>query len=210
MNERRRTLLFSDKFVDYPTENGVWIETIGHKYCLPDDWDSANTANSIAVVTDTHSFRFALQGASNMAMSKSYTDPWETYLSGTTDLGEAKNDYNGAVNTQLIVEKCQPLTKYAAGWCNAYTFPDGVTKGYLPALGELYLAYQNKAAIGAALKKCGGTALVNGYHWSSTFYGSDGNARRCWRLTLRNGDAEGIGLGSLDCVRAFGALENSN
>ena len=218
MNERRRTLLFSGKFVDYPTENGVWIETIGHKYCLPDDWDSLNTANSIAVVTDAHKFRIALQDASSrMKMSNHFMDPWDTYLSGTTNSGitnetVALTDYSGATNTQLIVTKCQSSTEYAAGWCNAYTFPDG-SKGYLPSLGELNLALQNNAAVDAALTKCGGTALGYNWYWSSTFGGVRGGVNRntCWELYWD--DYNGVRQDYLHYdypVRAFGALEDPN
>ena len=213
MNERRRTLLFSKSNI--PTENGVYIESVDHEFYLTDNWDSANTANSIAVVADEHKFRIALtQRASTMTMNPNAIDPWETYLSGTTNSGTAdstvaKKDYNGATNTHLIVTKCQSSTGYAAGWCDAYTFPDG-SKGYLPAVGELYLASQNMEAINAALTKCGGTAFGGNYYWSSTFYGMYGFGRYCWNLH-RSGD--GVDYDSLvgRCyVRAFSALEDSN
>ena len=211
MNERRRTLLFSGGY-KIPTENGVYIESVEHKFYLTNDWDTANTANSIAVVTDAHKFRMALKGPSllSMPISSNDGDPWEIYLSGTTNSGitdrtVAKTDYSGAVNTQLIIEKCQPSSGYAAGWCNAYTFPDGVTKGYLPALGELYLAYQNKSAINAALSACGGIALSNGSHWSSTFYGVNGSHHDCWMLYWSDGLVKYGGLVSSLYVRAFGA-----
>ena len=212
MNERRRTLLFSGGY-KIPTENGVYIESVTHKFYLTDDWDTANTANSIAVVADECKFRIALTGlSSDMQMNNSNFDPWETYLSGITDETVAKTDYNGAYNTQQILT-LQPSTEYAAGWCNAYTFPDGKTKGYLPALGELYLAYQNKDAINAALTKCGGAALVyRAYYWSSTFYGLTVDEQiMFWRLYLYDSYVMCdyvYGLGN--CVRAFGTLEDSN
>ena len=137
-------------------------------------------------------------------MSANYNDPWETYLPGTTDSTVAKTDYNGVTNTQNIVTKCQSATTYAAGWCNAYTFPDGVTKGYLPAAGELYLTYQNKTAIDAALSACGGTALVSA-HWSSTFYGTKGSYRYCWALDWDDGRVIYGYLNDDGYVRAFGA-----
>ena len=213
MNERRRTLLFSGGY-KIPTENGIYIESVDHEFYLPDDWDSANTANSIAVVTDAHKFRIALTYISSYMRMGSAYDPWETKLSGTTnsgttDGGVASTDYNGVTNTQLIVEKCQSSTAYAAGACNAYTFPDGVTKGYLPALGELYLIYPNKAAIDAALAKCGGTLFgisENGYHWSSTFYGLNGNFRYCWVIRWSDGGVYHNYLDGFMYVRAFAPL----
>ena len=215
MNERRRTLLFSKSNI--PSENGVYIESVDHEFYLTNDWDSANTANSIAVVADECKFRIALQGASSMMQMDNDTyNPWNRYLSGTTNSGTtdetvALTDYSGTTNTKLIVEKCQSSTKYAAGWCNAYTFPNGVTKGYLPAEGELYLAYQNKAAINAALTKCGGSVLVSNFHWSSTFYGlAKGDNRRCWGLDCGDGGISYERLAGNAYVRPFAPLEDSN
>ena len=194
--------------VAYTVGYGVYIEDKQGKLYTTGDWSSGNNANanSVVVVTGTKNFRIALtQIASTMQMSSSPTDPWETYLTGTTDSTVAKTDYNGVANTQNIITKCQSATTYAAGWCNAYTFPDGVTKGYLPAAGELYLAYQNKAAITAALAKCGGTALQEQYYWSSTFYGVDGSIRYCWLLDWSDGIVYHYYLNYSGYVRAFGA-----
>ena len=213
MNERRRTLLFSGGY-KIPTENGVYIESVEHKFYLTNDWDTTNTANSIAVVADVHKFRIALSGT-KLSMSSSRFDSWDTYLSGTTNSGTtdktvAKADYNGATNTHLIVTKCQSSTDYAAGWCNAYTFPDG-SKGYLPSLGEMNLAYQNKAAVDAALAKCGGTALpMDNFHWSSRFYGSNGIVCRCWGFIWDSGTVIGNYLDTNFYVRPFAPLEYSN
>ena len=131
--------------------------------------------------------------------------PWEKYLTGDSDKYTAQLDYNGAAHTQIIVTRCQSSTDYAAGWCNAYTFPDGKTKGYLPALGELYLAYQNKSAIDAALAKCGGTALVSNYYWTSTFWGQYSEWNRFWMLNWSNGDFDYTSVDVNFYVRAFGA-----
>ena len=211
MNERRRTMLFSPSNI--PTENGVYIESVEHKFYLTDDWDTADTANSIAVVTDECKFRIALtQASSKKYMSSSYTDPWETYLSGTTNSGitdrtVAKTDYSGATNTRLIIEKCNASSGYPAGWCDAYIFPDGETKGYLPALGELYLAYQNKNAVDAALVKCRKAALKSEWYWSSTFYGiKQDNFRECWVLDWTNGAVSTELLSYKKYVRAFAPL----
>ena len=220
MNERRRTLLFSNGY-KIPTENGVYIESVDHEFYLSKDWDTANTANSIAVVTDTHKFRIALQDApSTMAMDEFNEKTWEKYLGGTTNSGtkdetKALTDYNGAVNTQLIVEKCQPSSGLAAGWCAAYTFPDGETKGYLPALGEMYLASQYYAAIKKAFSVCGGTINESVWHWSSTFWGVDysnlsGHKRMCWVQALIHDDCAKRALDFSLAVRPFAVLEGSN
>ena len=199
--------------VVYTIVYGAYIEDKQGKLYATADWSSGNNANanSVVVLTGTKNFRIALtQISASMAMNPNYKDTWERYLSGTTNSGTtdstvAKTDYNGATNTWLIVGRCQPSTEYAAGACDAYTFPDGKTRGYLPALGELYLAYQNKAAVDAALSKCGGTVLPTQYHWSSTFYGIYGGFRSGWLLTWNDGNVYNSLLNDNPCVRAFGA-----
>jgi hypothetical protein len=47
----------------------------------------------------------------------------------------AKTDYNGRLNTDAILS-LKPDTDLAAGYCNSFIFPDGVTKGHLPSCGE--------------------------------------------------------------------------
>ena len=198
--------------VSYTVGYGVYIEDRQGKLYTRDDWSSGNNANanSVVVMTDAHSFRIALDYiSSSMRMSSNSADPWDTYLSGTTNSGitnstVAKLDYNGATNTKLIVEKCQSSTTYAAGACNAYTFPDGVTKGYLPALGELYLANQNKDAIDYSLSKCGYVSLPPYWHWSSTLYGTFNSSVHCWDLLLDSDRYSTDNLGDTNYVRAFG------
>ena len=166
---------------------GVGIEaTDGYIYAA-DNWPSNKTANSIIVVSDAAKFRIALiEAPSTMAMSSYYADPLENYMTAISDQTAAKADYNGSGNTANIM-KLQSSTSYAAGYCNAFTFPDGKTKGFLPSLGQLNLAYQNKAAVDAALSACGGTLMNIYYHWSSTFWGVNGNYRYCWILGWSDG-----------------------
>ena len=166
---------------------GVGIEaTDGYVYTT-DDWPSSKTANSIVVAGNGVSFRMALGHESRLQISSRFTDPLENYMTGISASTAARADYNGAGNTAKIMQM-QPSTSYAAGYCNAFTFPDGKTKGYLPALGQLNLAYQNKYAITEALNKCGGTAMdTSDYYWSSTFYGRDWQGSMCWSLKWENG-----------------------
>lgn len=60
----------------------------------------------------------------------------------------------------------------AAEWCRCYASEDmGAGSWDLPAHGVLWVMFQNKAAINAALAACGGTALSTGnYCWDSTEY----------------------------------------
>lgn len=191
--------------ITYSGSSGVFIEATNGMLYTSSEWSSSKTANSIVVAGNGVSFRMAVtQAPSAMPISSSYTDPLENYMTGISDATAAKADYNGSGNTANII-KMQPSTDYAAGYCNAFTFPDGKTKGFLPSLGQLNLAYQNKAAVDAALSKCGGTAMTNDYYWSSTFWGVDGNYRICWRLNWSDGYVNYNGLNSNYYVRPFAA-----
>ena len=190
-----------------PFKNGVFIEATNYELYLSDDWPSSKTPNSIVVLTDSVKFRIALTH-SYLGFSDSRYTPLENYMTGTTSSSNALADYDGAGNTANIL-KAIPSTGYAAGYCNAFVFPDGKTKGYLPSLGQLNLAYQNKAAVDAALSKCGGTAMTDRYYWSSTFWGKNqyDSWRHVWRLYWGNGDVESYSILSELYTRPFAAYQ---
>lgn len=100
--------------------------------------------------------------------------------------------------------------QYAANYCRNYTFPHG-KKGYLPALGELYEAYQNKSEVDACMKLIGGKALYdssidNYYKWSSTQY----SASYAWILNWNNGSISNSlknTSNDYNCARPFSAFQ---
>ena len=90
------------------------------------------------------------------------------------------------------------------------TFPHGA-QGYLPALGELYEAYQNKSEIDACMSLIGGDALYNSgisnyWKWASTQY----SATNVWGLDWDNGNiytnTKDISYPD-DCARPFAAFK---
>lgn len=167
--------------------NGVYIQDINGKLWKTEDWDNSVKPNAVAVIADEAKFLIALtQAPSTTTISSFSTAPLDNYMMAALDSAVAKADYNGAGNTANIM-KLQSSTDYAAGYCNAFTFPDGSTKGYLPSLGQLNLAYQNKDAIDAALSKCGGIGMIEDYYWSSTFSGVNGSGRSCWVFRWNGG-----------------------
>lgn len=161
-------------------KNGVYIQDVNGKLWKTADWDGSVKPNAIAVITPQHKFRIALKNSPITSIQSRDIVRVDIMMSTSIhDTNAAYADFNGVNNTQEMI-KMQALPIYAAGACNAYIFPDG-SKGYLPALGELNLAYQNKDAVDSALSACGGTALEDGYYWSSTFYGICGGMNRnCW------------------------------
>ena len=184
---------------------GVFIEATDGTLHQSTEWTGAKTANSIVVRQPTTAFRIALtQSSSTMKIHSSYDGALENYMTAIGDTAQAKLDMKSAENTANIM-KLQSGTGYAAGYCNAFTFPDGKTKGLLPALGWLQTAYDNKAAVDACLAACGATAMdTSNYHWASTFWGvnSDGY-RTCWILNWSVGRVSDDTLGSSYRVRPF-------
>ena len=191
---------------------GVFIQDKSGKLWTTDSWDTSNNsnANAIAVLTSNVKVLVALtDSGGTKQIHSSYSGALENYMTAISDTTQAKADYKGAENTANIM-KLQSSTSYAAGWCNAFTFPDGKTKGHLPSLGEFWEVYQNKSLVDAALSKCGGTAInTSYYHWCSTFWGISYNDRYCWLLPWSDGDVSASGyLGRNSYVRAFAAYSD--
>ena len=186
--------------------NCVYIQDVYGKLWKTEDWDKSVKPNAIVVFAKEAKFRIALNKQLSMdSISSKCTDPLENYVTAIKDEDAAMVDYDGACNTAKILQ-LKPSTGYAAGYCNSFTFPDGKTKGYLPSLGQLYLAYQNKVAINAALAVCGGTVMAESWYWSSTFRGLLVDVRRCWGLDWSDGRISSSGLDYDKYVRPFADL----
>ena len=190
---------------------GVFIQDKSGKLWTTDSWDTSNNsnANAIAVLTSNVKVLVALtDSGGTKQMHSSYSGALENYMTAISDTTQAKADYKGAENTANIMN-LQSSTSYAAGWCNAFTFPDGKTKGHLPSFGEFWEVYQNKSLVDAALSKCGGTAInTSYYHWCSTFWGIYRDKRHCWTLFWNGGSVGGDRLDSNSYVRAFAAYSD--
>ena len=185
--------------------NGVYIEATNGKLFTSDKWTGSLTPNSIVVIQDEVQFRIALTQSSNtMQIHSSSSGTLENYMTAISDSSQAKIDMKSAENTANIM-KLQSGTDYAAGYCNSFTFPDGKTKGLLPALGWLQTAYDNKAAVDACLAACGATAMdTSNYHWASTFWGVyGGDDRLCWILYWSIGSVDTFYLDDSYRVRPF-------
>ena len=204
--DNRRRMMSSKK--QTPSLNGVYIEATNGELFTADKWTGSLTPNSVVVIQDEVRFRIALtQSSSTMKIHSSYDAALENYMTAIGDTAQAKLDMKSAENTANIM-KLQSGTGYAAGYCNSFTFPDGKTKGLLPALGWLQTAYDNKAAVDACLAACGATAMdTSNYHWASTFWGVDrfGNrrSRRCWVLNWSDGSVTYNSLTNTNWVRPF-------
>lgn len=186
--------------------NGVYIEATNGELFTSDKWTGSLTPNSVVVIQDDVRFRIALnQSIFTMKIHSSSSGALDNYMTAISNSAKAKMDMKSAENTANIM-KLQSGTVYAAGYCKSFTFPDGKTKGLLPALGWLQTAYDNKSAVDACLAACGAKAMNTfNRHWSSTFMRILGGDRYCWNLDWSGGRV-GYGiLGDSNRVRPFAA-----
>lgn len=163
---------------------GVFIEATDGTLYTATQWDSAGkTANSIVLITNVCKRRWALvdfvakESTTDATKERTYINVLPLIDNETT----ARTDYNGRSNTQkaLTVESS---TERAAGYCNAYTFPNGVTNGYWPAYGEVYQLLLNVNAFNACRAKLG-LNDYNNYFMSSSFAGNaDGVIAMFWSV----------------------------
>lgn len=151
--------------------NGVYIMHKNRFIVTRENWTyPKEEASGVAVKTDNCAFVIAKKEQTSIGWGG-----YGTLIRGcttTTSKDMAEIDYKGSQNTDAIVSKLGTSDTYAARYCKEYTFPHGA-QGYLPALGELYEAIDNKSEIDACMSLIGGKLLYddsinNKYKWSST------------------------------------------
>jgi hypothetical protein len=196
--------IVDDKAVHYKKryKNVVYVQHVNGNLFTTEQWTekgfSNDAANGVAVVAKEASFVIAKTDAGTSTMWSSDTSTLIDGILTTADLAPARTDFAGQQNTELMLTVD---TSKAAYVCANYTFPNG-SKGYLPALGEWYIAYQNKSAIDAAMALIGGTAVRSVHYWSST----QGSASNAWRLDLSSGYASNYYKSTSSPARAFTSL----
>ena len=187
-----------------PTEGiyGVFIYDTSGNLTKPEEWNTANNDLAVGVAVIDENCSFVIE----KTVSYSYTS-WGgegTLISGLPS--EADTDYLGESNTTKIIEQLGSGNAPAADYCRGRSCTvNGTTLyGYLGALGEWQIAYDNKAAIDSALSKIGGTAMdTSSYHWTSTQNSID----RAYSLDWRTGSTSGNYKNNKCYVRAFYHLD---
>lgn len=150
---------------------GVYIQHIDGNLYTKEDWVnegfSKDLANGVAIAGAVTGEGFVIGKEDLNTKDKQrwyYGNP--SLIAGvlaTTSSSVAILDMQGLQNTSLLTGYHQ-----VASSCRNYTFPNG-NKGYLPAMGELHLLYQNVDTVEDLMKTIGGSVFKEGeMYWSST------------------------------------------
>ena len=188
---------------------------VAHKngtFYTTDEWTNGGYSNDDA---EGVCIMRAISGGLIVAKEDASIDrlPWSDmnidvgYMSSKAD---AMLDFDGASNTFKFIEMLSGNIgdknisgAPAAEACANYTFPSGA-KGYLPALGEWYITYENKAAVVSAMALIGGTAIQEKsavYYWSSTC----SSPINTWYIGFRDGYISNKNKDKIEYIRAFSA-----
>lgn len=196
----------------FAKDAGVYIQHVNGSLYTESEWTAGGYANSdangVAVLSETApAFVIAKGDVSNRTLQ------WGGYNKNIPGIVTSSAhatvllDFDGAGNTTKIIDYLTGTNDGsvdgapAAEACSAYVFPNG-KKGYLPALGELKVAYNNKTNINSAFALIGGTELLNSYYWSSTL----NSTIHSWVFTWSNADLYYFTRNYECIVRAFTTL----
>lgn len=208
-----RTISISQNYNQNPVlaPNGVYILHANGKVYTKKDWDTSWNNNAVGVAVKTAKCSFVIAPEEQSPINWGGFGTTINGCTTTTNDSVAKSDFKGRTNTKAIVTQLgYSKEMYAARYCSEYTFKNG-KEGYLPALGELYEAYQNKSEIDACMALIGGKAMYNDSFknqtkWSSTEFG----IHHSWIITFNNLFIDSIektnGTPTNACARPFAAL----
>ena len=170
--------------------NGVYVYANNGKLYNPDEWDTANNDQAVGVAVIDDNCKFAITKGEKPQRA------WSAVLYGIdvdgltnySDFSQAVTDFNGENNTAIIREAAsgEDASNNAAYYCYNQTVSvdgRGTVHGYLPALGELQTAYNNKSLVDSAMSLIGGIAMPTYRLWSSTEYSSN----HAWYLNWNGG-----------------------
>lgn len=167
---------------------GVFIQDVDGKLYTGDEWDTSNNdkVNGIAVFTSNVKVLITTTPYYGLIINNDEKNKeYDNYMTPIQDYTQAIADYNGVENTANML-KVNPSTEYAAGWCDAYIFPDGVTRGHLPSLGELREVYLNIGYVSSLLNMVGISISLDEY-LSSTYRGDANGYCVFYTIELHNG-----------------------
>ena len=165
------------KTMDYTEEVNVYIAHKNGTLYTESEWTASGNSNDDAegvcvMRALSGGFIIAKTDASDSTIALGGYNKSISGIVTTTSSSTAVLDMDGIGNTSKIIDYLAGTNDGyvdgapAAEACANYVFPSG-QKGYLPALGEWKIAYNNKNAIVSAMSLIGGR-INNNYYWSST------------------------------------------
>ena len=195
----------------FAKDAGVYIQHVNGSLHTESEWIDGGYANSdangVAILGSDASCVIAKEDASATALTWGGYGKTISGIETTYQKAMALLDFDGIGNTPKIIEQCNGYTSNgitgapAAEACANYTFPSGAN-GYLPALGEWELVYDNKDAVVSAMTLIGGTEIHNKSYCSSTQY----SYTDYWYMYLKDGTHNYKSKTYTNAVRAFAAL----
>lgn len=188
---------------------GCYIQDTTGKLWKAGAWNGSATPNGVAVYDESCSFIIALGGDKLLPINSKLTS---SSLTSYNTEETAKADFDGAWNTDILLSDYGSVTTESAGYCAAYTFPNGES-GYLGSAGEWNIAFKYKDEIDAIMTLLGGDALKTSY-WTSTYYGRSGTRYNFWYFMWADSSSAQAGdmnyfivTDATDYTRPFGVLD---
>ena len=196
----------------FAKDAGVYIQHINGALYTESEWTAGGYANSdangVAVLSSDASFVIAKENVGIYGYTFGGHDKKLNDIVSTTSKDAALLDFKGYENTSKIIKQLTGYTDNkgitgspAAEKCVAYIFPNGRV-GYLPALGEWKLAYDNKSSVDSSMTLIGGNIAYQNSFWSSTA----GSIQTAGHLMWGTGSISSYARNNSTNVRAFTTL----
>ena len=146
--------------------NGVYIASNDGSLVKPDSWNTSNNSKAVGVAVISDKCSFIIDKNNQTSNDQKWSNQLKDLsLTNYTLESQAKTDYNGEHNTDIIMS--EDTQNVAAKYCRSKSITFGTTRnGYLGAGGEWWTIYNNWDTISSALSKISGAAL-NVYEWTS-------------------------------------------
>ena len=126
---------------------------------------------------------FRISGVESL-LALSGNDGLKNYL----EIPATATSYFKGPQDTIKIKNASSISPNGASYCLSYTFPDGVTKGYLPSSGDLHLTHLNMTEINLCFQTIGWTQ-INVVHPTHLYFSSTlATTTSVWGLESANSD----------------------
>lgn len=195
---------------------GACIYGVDKKFYSCDEWYAGNKSNDEAigvVFYDGEHDPFVIYPA-NIVVNR-WGAVGTTELPKQYDISNARNDFDGKSNTEIILKAASNYSKVAAKACYDVVFKHG-KRGYLASAGQFYSMCALDVTIPNVINEC--LEAIGGYvfaasrqvtHWTSSIYGRKTNSSEdhAWAFNMNSNDLKTYADTTSDfCVRPIAEL----